>query len=76
MASVLTDLMMAMSSTTLPVCGSSSLSQVPFLPYCWNLNSDGATGNRAWPEVMVVIRCPLRTDSGRSLSNISCIFGL
>ena len=37
---------------------------------------DGATGNRFWPEVIVVSRWPFRIDSGRSLSYISIIFGL
>jgi hypothetical protein len=41
-----------------------------------NLYFDGAMGNRAWPEVMVVRRWPLRTLSGRSLSYHSCIIGL
>ena len=37
---------------------------------------DGATGKRAWPEVMVVSRCPMRTESGRSLSKYSVSLGL
>ena len=37
---------------------------------------DGATGNRAWPEVIVVSRWPRRIESGRSLSYISFICGL
>ena len=60
----------------LRVCGSSSLTHVPHWP-CWaNLNIDGATGNRAWPLVIVVMRWPLRTESGRSLSKYSSSFGL
>ena len=46
----------------------SSLIQAPDCPYCWKLNSDGATGNRFCPDVIVVIRCPWRIVSGRSLS--------
>ena len=44
---------------------------------CWaNLYFDGAMGKRAWPEVMVVRRWPMRTESGRSLSYHSFITGL
>ncbi len=44
---------------------------------CWaNLYFDGAIGNRFWPEVMVVKRWPIRTESGRSLSNHWSIAGL
>jgi len=32
-------------------------------------------GKRACPEVMVVKRCPLTTESGRSSSNMSRSFG-
>ena len=32
--------------------------------------------NRAWPDVMVVSRWPIRMDSGRSLSYHSCMTGL
>jgi len=41
-----------------------------------NLNIDGAMGKRFWPLVIVVSRCPMRIDSGRSLSNHSFITGL
>ena len=47
MASVFIDLMKAMSSTILAVCGSSSLTHAPDLPCCSNLKIDGATGQRA-----------------------------
>ena len=56
------------SSTIFAVWGSISLTHMPLLPCCLNLYFDGATGNRAWPEVIVVSRWPMRTDSGRSLS--------
>ncbi len=65
-----------MSSTALAVHGSSSDTHMPLLPYCANLNFDGATGKRAWPLVMPVSRWPMRMESGRSLSNISFILGL
>src|SRR5579871_5772095 len=75
-ASVFTVLMIARSSTILAVHGISSLTQVPALPYWRNLYFDGAIGKRAWPLVMVVRRCPMRTEPGRSLSNSSAILGL
>ena len=37
---------------------------------------DGATGNRVCPLVIVVIRWPIRTLSGRSLSKNGCKPGL
>ena len=37
---------------------------------------DGATGNLVCPLVIVVIRCPIRIDSGKSTSNLSCSAGL
>ena len=58
------------------VQGSSSLTHMPHWP-CWaNLYFDGAIGNRAWPEVIVVSRWPMRIESGRSLSYHSSISGL
>ena len=75
-ASVLTVLITARSSTMPAVCGSNSLTQAPCCPCCRNLNLDGAMGNRFCPDVIVVIRWPLRIESGRSLSNQSFIFGL
>ena len=75
-ALVWTVLISARSSTTLAVCGSSSLTHRPHWP-CWaNLNFDGATGSRDWPLVIVVIRWPIRTLSGRSLSKNCSRFGL
>jgi len=68
--------MIARSSTTPAVCGSSSLTHAPCCPCCANLKIEGAIGNRACPEVIVVIRWPLRIESGRSLSNHSAIVGL
>ena len=76
MASVCMERMMAMSSTILAVWGSSSEIQAPLRPCCLNSKTEGAMGKRAWPEVMVVKRCPRRTDSGRSLSYHSFILGL
>ena len=49
---------------------------MPDLPCCANLNFDGAIGKRLWPQVIVVSRWPMRTESGRSLSYHSFIFGL
>ena len=37
-----------MSSMCLAVCGKSSLTQVPQLPCCANLNFEGATGKLIW----------------------------
>jgi hypothetical protein len=71
-ALVCTVLINAISSTIPAVCGSSSLTQRPHWPCCVNLNIEGATGRRVWPLVIVVIRWPLRTESGKSLSN--CAF--
>ena len=65
-----------MSSTIFAVCGSSSVTHMPLLPCCANLYFDGAIGNRAWPEVIVVSRWPMRTESGRSLSYQSFMTGL
>ena len=49
---------------------------MPLWP-CWaNLYFEGAIGNRFWPEVIVVSRWPMRTESGRSLSYHSSICGL
>ena len=75
-ASVWTVFTMARSSTIFAVHGSSSLTHAPLLPCCLNLYFDGAIGNRDCPLVMVVSRWPFRTDSGRSLSNMSFNFGL
>src|SRR5215472_1909072 len=76
MASVCIERTKHMSSTIFAVHGKSSLTHMPDLP-CWaNLYFDGAIGNRACPLVMVVRRCPIRTESGKSLSNHFCICGL
>ena len=58
----------ARSSTSLAVHGSSSLTHAPLFPCCAHLNSDGATGNRAWPLVIVVMRWPIRIEPGSSTS--------
>ena len=76
MASVCMLRMKHIWSTTFEVQGSSSQTHMPDRPCRANLNIDGAMGNRAWPEVMVVSRCPMRTDSGRSLSYQSFMTGL
>ena len=68
--------MKAMSSTIRAVYGKSSDTHMPLLPCCWKRYFEGAIGKRAWPEVMVVRRWPWRTESGRSLSYHSRIFGL
>ena len=67
MASVLTVLITARSSTIFAVCGSSSLTQAPLEPCRLNLKIDGATGKRFWPDVIVVMRWPLRIVAGSSL---------
>src|SRR4051794_19830603 len=67
-AFVWTDRITAISSTIFAVWGITSLIQVPHRPALENANFDGATGNRAWPLVIVVIRWPFRTESGSSLS--------
>ena len=77
MASVCIERMNAMSSTHFAVCGSSSVFiHKPALAGLLNLYFEGAIGKRFWPEVMVVSRCPMRTESGRSLSYHSFITGL
>ena len=69
-ASVCIERMMQRSSAIFAVCGSSSLSQAPLWP-CWaNLKIDGATGRLFWPEVIVVIRWPMRTESGSSIPRL------
>ena len=67
-ALVLTDLTTARSSTMPAVWGKSSLTQVPASPCCLNSKREGAIGKRACPEVIVVMRCPWRIESGRSWS--------
>ena len=75
-ASVFMLRMKHISSTMRDVYGSTSLTHIPHSPCCANLNLLGAIGNRAWPLVIVVRRCPWRIESGRSLSKKSTIFGL
>ncbi len=76
MASVFMLRMKTMSSTVFLVQGKSSVTHMPHSPARSNLNFEGAMGKRAWPEVMVVSRWPIRTDSGRSLSYHFCMTGL
>ena len=67
MASVFSDLQMAMSSTIVAVFGSSSLTQAPHRP-CWaNLKIGAAQGNDFCPEVMPVTRWPMRILAGNSV---------
>ena len=58
---------MQMSSAMLAVWGKSSLSWAPLWPWRANLKMDGATGKLFWPEVIVVMRWPMRTESGSSI---------
>src|SRR4029079_19666603 len=53
------------SSTDFLRFGNSSLIHIPDWPQRSKRYIDGAIGKRAWPLVMVVSRCPIRTDSGR-----------
>ena len=76
MASVCMDRTKHKSSTIFAVHGSSSETHMPFLPCCVNLYLEGAMGSRFCPLVIVVIRCPMRMESGRSLSNHSVKPGL
>ena len=76
MASVCMDRMTAMSLAMLAVWGRISENHAPPSPCCENSNTEGATGKRDCPDVIVVRRWPWRTDSGRSLSYQSRIFGL
>ena len=69
-ASVCIERMMQMSSAIVAVCGKSSLSQAPLWPCRANLKIDGATGKLFWPEVIVVIRWPIRTESGSSMPRL------
>jgi hypothetical protein len=64
------------SSTCFFIHGINSPTHIPDCPHRSNLYFDGAIGNRVCPLVIVVRRCPMRTDSGRSLSYHSCITGL
>ena len=74
MASVLTVLMTAMSSEIEAMFGIRSLNHCPLLP-CWaNLNRDFTTGSELCPEVMPVMRWPMRMLAGSSFSwNFSSI---
>src|SRR5208282_4200649 len=65
-----------MSSTIFAVCGSSSLSVVPDFPAGLKLKMEGATGRVDWPEVMPVMRWPMRMDSGKSVPFLLVRFGL
>ena len=75
-ASVCTDRMRQRSSATAAVCGKSSLNSAPDSPYFANLKIVGATGRLFCPEVIVVIRCPIRTESGSSIPRLPWIAGL
>ena len=71
MASVCTVLMIAISSTIFAWCGSSSLIHVPDFPAWLNLKIERATGKELWPEVMPVMRWPMRIEAG---SSVPCSF--
>ena len=66
MASVCIERTMHSSSTIRAVWGSSSLTQVPLLPWRAKSNCEPAIGNDFWCAVMPVSRWPLRIDSGSS----------
>src|SRR6185437_2457829 len=66
----------AISSAMRAVYGSRSEIQAPLRPYCLKSKTEGAIGNLVCPLVIVVNRCPLRIDGGKSWSNISRSFGL
>ena len=75
-ASVCTVLQIVMSSAMRAVCGKRSLTHAPDSP-CWrNLNIDAATGSVPCPEVIPVMRCPMRTESGSSVPRNWASFGL
>ena len=59
------------------MCGNSSLTHAPHWP-CWaNLNIGATHGNDFWPEVMPVIRWPMRIDAGQLLAvSTPASFGL
>ena len=75
-ASVFIDRTMHHSSARPDMWGISSLNHAPDSPCRANLNSDGATGNLDWPEVIVVSRCPIRIEAGRSSPRLASIAGL
>ena len=64
-----------MSSAMCPSLGSSSLSSIPLLPCLANLNMAGVTGRDFCFEVIVVILCLPRIDSGSSLPRSFSICG-
>src|SRR3954465_9499069 len=67
-ASVCSERIQQMSSAWRAMLGSRSDSHMPHWP-CWaKVYFDGATGKRAWPELMVVRRWPLRIEPGRDLA--------
>ncbi len=76
MASVYIERMKQTSSATCGRYFHSSLNHMPHLPWRANLYLEGAMGKRAWPEVMVVRRWPIRTLLGKSLSYHSPMRGL
>ena len=65
-----------MSSTILAVYGSSSLTHMPALAVLGELVLRRGDREPRLAEVIVVSRWPMRTESGRSLSYHSSIFGL
>ena len=61
-------LTMHRSSATSDKCGNNSHIQMPFSPWRWNLNLDGAT-NCVLPLVIAVTRCPMLMLSGSGCLN-------
>src|SRR5260370_36272820 len=66
MASVYADLIKVTWSATLAVYGISSLTHAPDWPCCWNANFEGTMGKFNCAEDMLVRRCPMRMEAGRS----------
>ena len=55
--------MMVMSSTIFAVCGRSSLTHAPDLPWRANEYAEFTTGSNDWP-IVCATRWPMRTESG------------
>ncbi len=54
-------------SVNFAVCGMSSLIHAPDWPWRANANFEGTTGKLSCADDMLVRRCPMRIDSGRSV---------
>ena len=66
-ASVCMERMRQSLSITRPVCGSSSLIDVPDWPHWRKPYFEAMTGKVFWPEVIPVSRWPMRIESGSSV---------